>query len=259
MNFGEADTVGGMPTTASHRITELLETSTLDDSHGYLDLLGDEPPRRQTIALAAMRSNVLPIIYERWWRPVVRVLNGRGGPSQSGEQALARDLLGLHSGQTVLDVACGPGNFTRSFAGAVGPSGLAVGLDQSATMLAKAVSETNADQVGYVRGDAMRMPFLEGSFDAAGCFLALHLIPDPFRVVHEMVRMLKPGGRIAISAPCLPDGLVPTIADRVINAPLGIRTFRRDVFPKLFAECGLVDGEAQVTGVFQFAAARRPG
>ena len=75
-----------MPTTALPRITELLETSTLDDSHGYLDLLGDAPAQRQTIALAAMRSKVLPVIYERWWRPVVRTRRAGGRVERGAEQ-----------------------------------------------------------------------------------------------------------------------------------------------------------------------------
>jgi SAM-dependent methyltransferase len=248
--------------TALTRVLELLDADpatvdTLDTGRGYLDLLGDEPPEHRTPALAAMRSKALPIIYERWWRPVVRVLNGIGGPDQAGEQAIARDLLGLHSGQTVLDVACGPGNFTRSFAPAVGTDGLVVGFDESATMLAKAVEQTHASQVGYVRGDARTLPFPDGTFDAVGCFLALHLIPEPFRAVREMIRVLAPGGRIAIQAPYLPGGIVPRLVDRAVNAPMGIRVFGRAEFTDAFREAGLVDVRQKITGLFQYVGARR--
>src|SRR5256885_321133 len=147
-------------TTALDRVIELLgvDPATVDSRKGYLDLLGDAPPEHRTPALAAMRSKALPIIYERWWRPVVRVFNGFGGPSHAGEQRIAREFLDVHSGQTVLDVACGPGNFTRSFAPAVGADGLVIGFDESATMLARAAEQDNPSQVGYVRGAARRSP-----------------------------------------------------------------------------------------------------
>lgn len=246
--------------TALTRVIELLDDkpATVDTSAGYLDLLGDEPPRQRTLALAAMRSKALPVIYERWWRPVVRVLNGVSGPDQAGERDIAIDLLSLHSGQTVLDVACGPGNFTRSYAAAVGKDGLVVGLDESRTMLAKAVEQTGASQVGYVRGDARTLPFPDGTFDAVGCFLALHLIPEPFRAVREMIRVLAPGGHIAIQAPYLPSGVLPRIVDRAVNAPLGIRAFGRTDFTDVFGTEGLVEIRQQVTGLFQYVGASRP-
>ena len=244
-------------TTALTRVIELLdaEPATVDIGKGYLDLLGDRPPEHRTPALAAMRSKALPMIYERWWRPVVRVFSG--GSGLADEQRIAGELLGVQNGQIVLDVACGPGNFTRSFAPAVGPDGLVVGVDESATMLAKAVERTGASQVGYVRGDARRLPFPDGIFHAVGCFLALHLIPEPFRAVHEMIRVLAPGGRIVIQAPYLPGGAIPRLADRAVNAPLGIRTFRRTEFTDAFRGAGLVDIQQQVTGLLQYVGARR--
>jgi SAM-dependent methyltransferase len=243
--------------TALNRVIELLDTelTTVDTGKGYLDLLGDQPPEHRTPALAAMRSKALPMIYERWWRPVVRVFNG--GSGIAGERRIANDLLGVRSGQTVLDVACGPGNFTRSFALKVGADGLVVGFDESATMLAKAVEATEASQIGYVRGDARRLPFPDGTFDAVGCFLALHLIPEPFLAVSEMVRVLAPGGRIAIQAPYLPGGVIPSLADRAVNAPLGIRAFRRTEFTDALSTAGLVDIQQKITGLFQFVGARR--
>jgi SAM-dependent methyltransferase len=252
-----------MPTTAAlDRVAGLLDparvASTPDTSAGYLDLLGDRPPERSTPALAVMRGRALPVIYERWWRPVVRFLNGLTGPDQAGEQRLAGELLNLHSGQLVLDVACGPGNFTRSYAAVTGRDGLVVGLDESATMLAKAVEHPAADGIAYVRGDARALPFPDGTFDAVGCFLALHLIPEPFLAIEEMIRVLSPGGRIAISAPYLPSGALPGVLDRVVNAPLGIRTFRRTELTGALTRGGLVDLRHRVAGLNQFAAAARP-
>lgn len=243
--------------TALSRVIGLLESEPVrvDTASGYLDLLGDEPPERRTPALAAMRSAGFAMIYERWWRPMVRLL--AGGSGIEGEQRIALGWLNVQSGQTVLDVACGPGNFTRSFAPRVGPEGLVVGFDESKTMLAKAVEGTTDTHIGYVRGDARTLPFPDGTFDAVGCFLALHLIPEPFRAIREMVRVLAPGGRIVLQAPYLPEGIVPTLANRVVNAPLGIRTFGRDEFTEVFRNAGLVDVQQKITGMLQYAGARK--
>jgi SAM-dependent methyltransferase len=243
--------------TVLSRVIELLDVEPVDTAKGYVDLLGDGPPERRTPALAAMRSKAVPMIYERWWRPVVRLVGG--GAGIDGERRIAHRLLGVQSGQTVLDVACGPGNFTRSFAPLVGDDGLVIGFDESATMLAKAVEQDNPGQIGYVRGDARALPFADGTFDAVGCFLALHLIPEPFRAVREMIRVLAPGGRIAIQAPYLPGGLLPRVVDRTVNASLGMRAFRRAEFTDVFTAAGLVDIEQRVTGLLQYVAASRAG
>lgn len=176
----------------------------------------------------------------------------------AGERRIALELLEVQSGHTVLDVACGPGNFTRSFAPAVGQTGLVVGFDESDTMLAKAVADTVADTVRYVRGDARDLPFAGGSFDAVNCFLALHLIPRPFRALDEMIGMLAPGGRIAISAPYRPRGVLPRLMDRLLMAPVGVRTFGPAEFTTAFERSGLVDIQQRVTGLFQFVGAKRP-
>jgi SAM-dependent methyltransferase len=242
--------------TALDRVLELLDAPEADTSKGYVDLLGAAPPQHRTPALAAMRSKALPVIYERWWRPIVRLING--GAGVNGEQHIAHEMLNVHTKQKVLDVACGPGNFTRSFAPLVGPDGLVVGFDESETMLAKAVEQTTASQVGYVRGDARTLPFPDKSFDAVGCFLALHLIPEPFAAVREMIRVLAPGGRIVIQAPYLPGGPIPRLADTVINAPLGIRTFGRNEFTSIFAEAALTDVQQKITGLLQYVSATAP-
>jgi SAM-dependent methyltransferase len=247
-------------TAALTRVVGLLERprgeSGLDTSKGYLDLLGERPPEKRTLALAVMRSRVLPIIYERWWRPALRVINRL---DSGEEQRFAGRLLDVRNGQMVLDVACGPGNFTRSLASAAGPEGLVVGFDESATMLGKAVAETTAPQVAYVRGDARELPFGDGVFDAVGCFLALHLVPEPFRALGELIRVVGPGGRIAVSAPCRPPGRLPRLLDRVVNAPVGMRMFGRDEFTDMFERAGLERITQKVTGLYQIVGAVRPG
>jgi SAM-dependent methyltransferase len=169
---------------------------------GYLDLLGDEDPTGSHPGQRLMASRALPLIYDRLWRPLGgRLLMGAMGPGMRGEHRIALEMLSLSGGERVLDVACGTGDFTRSFARA-SVDGVVVGLDASRTMLARAVQETDADNVAYVLGDACALPFRDGSFDAICCFAALYLIEHPMRAVDEIARVLAPGGRVALLASC---------------------------------------------------------
>jgi SAM-dependent methyltransferase len=221
--------------------------------------IGSPLVTKRTPALAAMHSWVLPRVYERWVRPMVRVLHGWHGLDEAAERRIAHQLLKLHSGQSVLDVGCGPGNFTRCFAPAVGAEGLVVGFDESATFLATAVGQPTPGPVVYVRGDAQALPFSDETFDAVGCFLALHLIPEPFRALREMLRVLAPGGRIAIMASYKPSGPVAAMVDRAFTTTVGIHSFGRDELTGAFCRSGLVDVQQRVTGLLQFVGARKPG
>ena len=111
------------------------------DAAGYLDLLGEDLESTGTVQ-DLMTTRLVPAIYERYWRPALaRAVKGLTGPGMAEEVRIARLLLGLGPGDLVLDVACGPGNFSREFAQTVGEQGLVVGIDASATMLNRASSE----------------------------------------------------------------------------------------------------------------------
>src|SRR5947207_4731227 len=172
-----------------------------DDDRGYLDLIGGDV-RSTGPAQSLMLTRAVPAIYERWWRPALgQLAKGALGPGMAEEVRIARLLLGLGSGDVVLDLACGPGNFSREFARAVGPDGLVVGVDASRTMLARAVADTARAEISnlaLLRADATRLPFRDAAFDAACCFAALHLFAEPLAALDEMRRALRPGGRIAI-------------------------------------------------------------
>src|SRR5436190_11815079 len=139
---------------------------------GYLDLLGGDLESTGA-AQDLMTTRVVPAIYERYWRPALaRAVKGITGPGMAEEIRIARLLLGLRPGDVVLDVACGPGNFSREFARTVGGDGLVVGIDASRTMLARAVSDledSGLDNLGLVRGDATKLPFRDRSFDGVCC------------------------------------------------------------------------------------------
>jgi len=172
------------------------------------------------------------------------------------EHRIARLLLGLRPGDGVLDVACGPGNFTREFAAVAGPHGLAVGIDASPTMLERAVRDTPADDVAYVRGDAVRLPFRDGAFDGVCCFAALHLFADPFLALDHMTRVLTPGGRIALFTSCRVRSAPLRVVNALAGAQSGMRVFDHDEITGALRERGFVDVHQRVHGLTQFVGGR---
>ena len=222
---------------------------------GYLDLLGESEPASRGLVQRLMVSQVVPLIYQRFWRPV----GGRllVGPGPKEEHRIALEMLSISSGDRVLDVCCGPGNFTRDFAREAG-EGLVVGIDASETMLGVAVRDTDSDNVAYVRGDACDLPFRDGSFDAACCFAALYLIDEPLRALEEIVRVLAPGGRVALLSSCNRGPQPVSVANAVVHGLSGVRVFARDELTQALLDDGLVDVEQRVSGLAQFVSGRKP-
>lgn len=250
---------------ALERVGALLAPELRDEAmalgdEGYLDLVDGPGPRSTGTAQRLMLTSIVPAIYERWWRPALgRVAKGVLGPSMADEHRIARLLLGLVPGDGVLDVACGPGNFTRDFGRVVGPSGLAIGIDASPTMLARAVRDTppaTNPSVGYVRGDAVVLPFRDASFDAVCCFAALHLFADPFKALDHMTRVLTPGGRIALLTSCRTRSAPLRTIDGLLGARSGIRMFDRDEITGALEDRGFEDIRQRVTGLAQVVGAR---
>ncbi len=226
---------------------------------GYLDLLGPEEPAPTGPAQRLMLTRAVPLVYERWWRPALgRVAKGVRGPGMADEHRIARLLLGVGPGDGVLDVACGPGNFTREFARRVGDTGLSVGIDASSTMLARAVQDT-PDPYGntaFVRGDAVELPFRDAAFDAVCCFAALHLFAEPFTALDHMTRVLTPGGRIAIFTSCRTRSAPLRTVDALMGRRSGMRMFEPDEVTGALEQRGFEDVAQRVTGLTQFVGGR---
>ncbi len=96
----------------------------------------------------------------------------------------------------VLDVCTGTGDLAAAFARRTG--GAVTGVDFCAPMLRAGVRKKACRRVRFVRGDAMRLPFPSGSFDVVSVGFGIRNVSDLDLGLAELVRVARPGGRIAI-------------------------------------------------------------
>ncbi len=103
----------------------------------------------------------------------------------------------IQSGQRVLDVACGTGILAREAAERVGTDGFVAGIDANPGMLT--VARQMAPTIGWRQGMAESLPYEDRSFDVVVSQFGLMFFQDRHRALQEMLRVLVPGGRMAIA------------------------------------------------------------
>jgi SAM-dependent methyltransferase len=224
---------------------------------GYTDLLGPSVAAGPSWARRAMRSPIVAAIDERFLRPFMVVVMSLHGVAMSAERERVAPALHLGGDQRVLDVSCGPGTFTSFFAGLLSGDGFVIGLDNSVPMMERAVRGNKYARAVYMRGDPLSLPFNNHAFDVVSC-VALHMMPEPIRVLHEMVRVLAPGGRIAVKTSCGRESVLIRKGLELCATICGVRVFDRTTLPAFFATAGLIDIDQQRRGISQFVIARRP-
>jgi len=121
------------------------------------------------------------------------------GQQLSGVQAELMARAALQRGERVIDIACGTGLVAFGAAHIVGPQGRVVGVDLSGEMVEAAAlyaDERKQRNVSFARMDAECLELPDAQFDVALCQLGLMYLPEPGRALHEMRRVLRPGGRM---------------------------------------------------------------
>ena len=169
------------------------------------------------------RKSCCALLYEL--EPVRLIL---GDPLHPGGLALTHrlgKLAGIQKEDLVLDVACGRGTsalaVARSFHCRV--LGVDLGLRSIREAVVAARNGTVSGSAAFVAGDAESLPFQGGPFDVALCECSMSLFPEKARGVAEMARLLRPGGRLAVSdvtvePGCLPDELTGTLGQLLCMA-----------------------------------------
>jgi SAM-dependent methyltransferase len=160
------------------------------------------------------------------------------------------ERLGLQPEDKVLDLGCGFGRhaFEAARRGA-SVVALDAGTDEvlgvAATFAAMVeAGELRADSLhaSAVQGDALKLPFPDGTFDRVICSEVLEHIPDDVSAMRELSRVLRPGGTMAITVPRFGPELVNwALSDEYHNVPGGhIRIYRRSVLEERLTSTGMM-------------------
>src|SRR5271169_5028350 len=181
-------------------------------------------------------TNIKEVVKEKYGQAALRVTNKTGGSSCCGaapasglscdpitanlydvsqaqqipEEAMLASLgcgnptalAPLNPGETVLDLGSGGGIDVLLSARRVGPAGKVYGLDMTDEMLALArenQEKAGAENVEFLKGEIENIPLPDNSVDVIISNCAINLSSDKARVLSEAFRVLKPGGRFAVS------------------------------------------------------------
>ncbi|HEU5209046.1 MAG TPA: arsenite methyltransferase, partial [Longimicrobiales bacterium] len=166
----------------------------------------------------------------------------------------------LNAGEVVLDLGSGGGIDVLLSAKRVGPTGKAYGLDMTDEMLAlarKNAAEVGATNVEFLKGHIEEIPLPDDSVDVIISNCVINLSADKRQVLREAFRVLKPGGRFAVSDVVV-NGEVPAEVRRSMELWVGCVAGALEVsqFEALLTEAGFEDASVEPTRVYRVEDAR---
>jgi arsenite methyltransferase len=178
-----------------------------------------------------------------------------GAPAQAVTASLGcgvpTAVADLHEGETVLDLGSGAGADVLISARRVGPTGRAIGLDMTDEMLA--LARANAADAGvrnaeFVKGYIEEIPLPDASVDVVISNCVINLAADKTRVLREVARVLRPGGRFAVSDVIADEDMdAATRADMAQWTGCIAGALTRREYQAALATAGLVDVEVSET------------
>ncbi|HEU5349137.1 MAG TPA: arsenite methyltransferase [Ktedonobacterales bacterium] len=168
-------------------------------------------------------------------------------------------LIDLHPGETVLDLGSGGGIDVLLSARRVGPTGFVYGLDMTEEMLALAQqnkAKAGVTNVAFLRGRIEDIPLPANSVDVVISNCVINLAADKSLVLREAFRVLRPGGRFAVSD-VVADGPVPDVLRQNMEAWVGCLAGALDVdeYVRLLTSCGFEDVSVTITRRYTVAEA----
>src|SRR5438876_7852164 len=169
-------------------------------------------------------------------------------------------LAALHPGETVLDLGSGGGIDVLLSAKRVGPTGKAYGLDMTDEMLALAREnqrKAGVTNVEFLKGEIEHIPLPDASADVIISNCVINLSADKRRVLREAFRVLRPGGRFAVSDVVV-RGDIPDAVRRSMELWVGCvaGALEEQEYRRLLADAGFVDVGVEPTRIYQFEDAR---
>ena len=169
-------------------------------------------------------------------------------------------LAELKPGETVLDLGSGGGIDVILSARRVGPTGKAYGLDMTDEMLALArqnQAKAGATNVEFLKGEIESIPLPDRAVDVIISNCVINLSADKRRVLQEAFRVLRPGGRFAVSD-VVCRGEIPSEVRRNMELWVGCvaGALQDDQYRQLLADAGFVDIDIEPTRIYAFDDAR---
>ena len=169
-------------------------------------------------------------------------------------------LAELHAGEVVLDLGSGGGIDVLLSAKRVGPTGKAYGLDMTDEMLALArenQKKAGATNVEFLKGEIENIPLPDRAVDVIISNCVINLSADKGRVLQEAFRVLKPGGRFAVSD-VVCRGEIPSEVRRNMELWVGCiaGALQDSQYRQLLTDAGFVDIDIEPTRIYAFEDAR---
>jgi ubiquinone/menaquinone biosynthesis C-methylase UbiE len=168
-------------------------------------------------------------------------------------------LIDLRAGETVLDLGSGGGIDVLLSARRVGPTGFVYGVDMTEEMLALALenkAKAGVNNVAFLKGRIEAIPLPASSVDVVISNCVINLAADKSLVLRDAFRVLKPGGRFAVSD-VVAEGAVPEELRRNMEAWVGCLAGALEVetYERLLREAGFEDVSIQITRRYTVAEA----
>ena len=166
-------------------------------------------------------------------------------------------LAQLNEGETVLDLGSGGGIDVLLSAKRVGPTGKAYGLDMTDEMLAlarKNASEAGVTNVEFLKGEIEQIPLPDSSVDVIISNCVINLSSDKGQVLREAFRVLKPGGRFAVSDVVRRKEIAPEIARSIeLWAGCVAGALHQDEYRRLLEAAGFERVDLEPTRIYNVA------